>query len=80
MAASNGRRYYRPALVQDYYQVLDVPRSASFGQIKDAYWRQAFRAESGEGLALLNEAYEILGSEEQRGAYDAELGSGRAEP
>ena len=67
---------YRQGPLPDYYAVLGVSEDAAFGEIQAAYWRQTRRAP--DGLPLLNEAYEVLGSPERRQAYDA-LQSGRSD-
>lgn len=56
----------------DYYGTLGVSETASFGEIKTAYWKLAFSPDRGGDLPQLNEAYEVLGSEERREAYDAQ--------
>ena len=66
----------RPDRLPDYYAVLGVSEDATFGEIQAAYWRQTRLAP--DGLPLLNEAYEVLGSPERRQAYDA-LQSGRSD-
>lgn len=68
----------------DYYAVLEVPRSATPAEIKQAYRRLARRyhpdarrqQQSGadesrnQRIALLNEAYAVLSSAEKRADYD----------
>ena len=55
----------------DYYRVIGVAPNASFKEIEAAYWREAFGA-SPKRVAELNEAYEVLGKEDRRSAYDAQ--------
>ena len=59
----------------DYYQLLGVARNAAFGDIMRAYWSKAYSAD-GDTRSLLNEAYEVLGSEGKRAAYNAQLHNG----
>ena len=66
-ALSHGRSGQLP----DYYEILGVPEDASRREIEIAYWRQASGTDRREGLALLNKAYEVLGSHQRRQAYDA---------
>ena len=56
----------------DYYDILGVPEFATFSEIKSAYWRMAFSPDHRPDLPRLNAAYEVLGSEERREAYDAQ--------
>lgn len=63
---------------RDYYQVLEVDRSASKEELKRAYRRMARKyhpdvnhdAGSDERFKEINEAYEILSNENSRAAYD----------
>ncbi len=63
---------------RDYYQVLDVPRTASADEVKKAY-RQLARQyhpdvnkspDAEERFKEINEAYEVLRDEQKRAAYD----------
>ena len=56
-----------------YYGALGVSREASFREIEAAYWQQAKREENRDKIALLNEAYEVLGHQDRRATYDAAL-------
>ena len=56
----------------DYYALLGLSQEASFREIEAAYWAQANRDENRARLALINEAYEVLGRSDQRAAYDAQ--------
>ncbi len=74
----------RMKAAKDYYDVLDVARVATNGEIKDAYHKLAreyhpdrfhqeeasLRAEIGSAFARIAQAYEVLSDSEQRAAYD----------
>lgn len=64
---------------RDYYEVLEVERSAGQQQIKEAYRRLAFQyhpdrnkgdAASVEKMKEINEAYAVLSDREKRSRYD----------
>jgi molecular chaperone DnaJ len=64
---------------RDYYQVLDVPRTASEADIKKAYRRLAMKFhpdrnpddhEATDKFKEVKEAYEILSDAQKRAAYD----------
>ncbi|NJD32996.1 MAG: molecular chaperone DnaJ [Gammaproteobacteria bacterium] len=64
---------------RDYYQVLDVPRTASEADIKKAYRRLAMKFhpdrnpddhEATEKFKEVKEAYEVLSDAQKRAAYD----------
>lgn len=68
---------------KDYYQVLGVPRSATGKDVKSAYRKLARKfhpdvnpgdSEAEKRFREINEAYEVLGNEENRKKYD-ELGA-----
>ncbi len=59
--------------------MLGVAEDATFGQIRDAYWKLAYTVDRRD-LELLNEAYEVLGDERRRSAYDAERNAGGPGP
>jgi curved DNA-binding protein CbpA len=69
---TNGRK----ATLPDHYGALGVAPTALFREIEAAYWRLAFRAPR-ERVAELNDAYEVLGDEARRRAYDAQRGEAR---
>lgn len=66
--------------MQDYYDILDIPSTATLLEIKRAYRRLVRQhhpdvtqgAENGY-MKQLNEAYEVLGDEQKRAAYNAKL-------
>jgi molecular chaperone DnaJ len=62
---------YRGRDLADHYRTLGVTPGATFREIEAAYWRLAFRASQSEMVAL-NAAYEVLGNDERRRAYDAQ--------
>ena len=53
----------------DYYSILGLPENATLQAIESTYWKLAFTAKR-DDLELLNTAYEVLASDEQRRAYD----------
>ena len=64
---------------RDYYEVLEVERSASEGELKKAYRRLAMKyhpdrnpdsAEAEEKFKEIKEAFEVLSDEQKRQAYD----------
>jgi curved DNA-binding protein CbpA len=64
---------------KDYYKILDIVASASADEIKLAYRKQAKKyhpdlhpnnPEYGDLIKEVNEAYEVLGSKDERFAYD----------
>lgn len=63
---------------RDYYEVLEVPRSASADEIKRAYRRLARQyhpdvnkePDAEAKFKEINEAYEVLSNDEKRSAYD----------
>ena len=55
----------------DYYALLGVSPGASFREIEAAYWAHANQEENRALLALINQAYEVLGHSGRREAYDA---------
>jgi curved DNA-binding protein CbpA len=63
--------------MEDHYETLGVPRDATQEQIRSAYRRAARTAHpdreggSTERMQAVNAAYEVLGDEERRRAYDA---------
>jgi curved DNA-binding protein CbpA len=69
MTLSNSSGHARG--LPDHYRTLGVAPTASFREIEAAYWRLAYGARP-ERVAELNAAYEVLGSEQRRAAYDAD--------
>ncbi|PZC50927.1 MAG: molecular chaperone DnaJ [Chloroflexi bacterium] len=66
------------AIKKDYYEILDVLKSASDEDIKKAFRRLALEhhpdrnsdPQAGERFKEINEAYQVLISKEKRSAYD----------
>lgn len=64
----------------DYYEILDVPRTATEDDIRKGYRRQALRwhpdknpdnkEEAEERFKLVSEAYEVLSNKDKREIYD----------
>lgn len=67
--------------MKDYYEILGVSKTASASEIKQAYrkWVQQFHPDvnpspaAQEQIREINEAYEVLGNETKRNAYDHRL-------
>lgn len=68
--------------MEDYYRILDVPRVASFSEIKSAYRKLAFRfhpdrnpddPRAEDKLKQINAAFEVLGDLDRRWEYDRKL-------
>lgn len=60
---------------QDYYDILGVSKSASADEIKRAYRKKAHQHHPDKGgesekFKEINEAYQVLGDERKRSAYD----------
>lgn len=65
---------------QDYYQILEIPRSASEEDVRKAYRKQALKwhpdknpeskEEAEEKFKLVSEAYEVLSNTRKRETYD----------
>lgn len=80
-SSSKEVRLNKEQSVNDYYILLNVSPSASKGDIKKAYKREASKwhpdrnnsPEATERMQLINEAYLILSDSEARSRYDKEL-------
>jgi curved DNA-binding protein len=70
-----------PARFRDYYEILEVPRTATEAQIKEAYrclarkhhpdlHPEAEKDQHTRRMQEINEAYSVLGSKESRAKYD----------
>jgi len=82
ISATSKRSFHstRPtsAAKRDYYEVLGVPRSASKGDIKKAYFQLAKKYHpdtnkepgAGEKFAEVSAAYEVLSDDSKRKSYD----------
>lgn len=72
---------------RDYYEVLEVSKTASEAELKAAYRKQALQwhpdrnksKEAGARFKEVNEAYEILSNKDKRAAYD-QFGHAAFEP
>jgi curved DNA-binding protein CbpA len=53
----------------DHYRTLGVTPAATFREIEAAYWRLAFASDQRD-MPGLNAAYEVLGNDGRRRAYD----------
>lgn len=65
--------------MEDYYEILEVSRTATISEIKSSYRKLALKyhpdrnqgdKEAEEKFKKINQAYEILGNEEKRAMYD----------
>ncbi len=76
--ARRGGRAKLGSLMRDPYEILGLAKSASAGDIKSAYRRlakkyhpdQSKEPRAKDRFAEIGSAYEILGDEKKRGAYD----------
>ncbi|HWQ99731.1 MAG TPA: DnaJ domain-containing protein, partial [Candidatus Methylomirabilis sp.] len=62
-------------MARDYYEVLGVPKNASQDDVKKAFRKKAHelhpdKGGDAEAFKRVNEAYQVLGDEKQRAAYD----------
>lgn len=79
MVTSKVQRRNGSRQAPDYYSALGVAETATFGEIREAYWRRAYKIDRGD-LDLLNQAYEVLGDERRRQAYDDQRNAGGVGP
>ena len=66
--------------MSDYYEILEVPRTASEDEVRKAYRKQALKwhpdknpenkQEAEEKFKLISEAYEVLSDKDKREIYD----------
>lgn len=61
---------FNTRMLPDYYEVLDIPETASRREIEAAYWRRARQRR--DLVPLLNEAIDLLSDKQRRATYDAE--------
>ena len=61
--------------MENFYQILDVPETASQDEIKKAYRKKAVESHPDKGgneevFKKISEAYDVLGNEDKRRNYD----------
>ena len=61
--------------MENFYQILDVPETASQEEIKKAYRKKAVESHPDKGgdeemFKKISEAYDVLGNEDKRRNYD----------
>lgn len=62
----------RKLQLPNYYALLGVDLESTFRTIEAAYWARVTSEEYRDQIALLNEAYEVLGHTDRRAGYDAQ--------